>query len=190
MSDEFGGWQRVGGRRFQFYATEEEIAALLLEMLLPALAPYTVSGQEWRDESWQPFEHPLVEIRESLARHRDANHWIRSQVLTPQLSIKDIEPENVVQTLSFSGLILVQVGKTRQGRVSESNLGLVDRIRHEGTGRERKHLEYLRLYERLRRSMKKRLVVETRDWPMTARAADAHVRGDVTFAAEPVGLRE
>jgi hypothetical protein len=27
-------------------------------------------------------------------------------------------------------------------------------------------------------------------WPMTARAADAHRRGDVRFAAEPVGLRE
>jgi hypothetical protein len=67
------------------------------------------------------------------------------------------------------------------------------------TRRERRRPEYLRIFERLRRSMRQRLVVTTaytfpdgsvsESWPMTARAADAHSRGEVTFTANPVGLR-
>jgi hypothetical protein len=67
------------------------------------------------------------------------------------------------------------------------------------SGEERRQTEYMQIFERLRRSMRKRLVVATacalpngtvrEDWPMTARAADSHSRGEVTFAANPVGLR-
>lgn len=94
---------------------------------------------------------------------------------------------------------MVRLGSEWNGRVWEASIGIVDRIRRERTGREIRHVEYLRIFERLRRSMRKRLVVTTEyrvangsvseHWPMTARAADAHARGEVTFAAEPVGLK-
>jgi hypothetical protein len=191
--DEFAGWYRAGGHRLQFYATDAEIAEWLQEMLPPESAPYSIVGREWQDGRWQPFEYALAAIEGCFRRHRSANLWIRSDVLSPGLTGQD------EKRLSFDGLILVQLGSQRNGRLEEASIGIVDRIRHEATGRERRRPEYLRIFERLRRSMRKRLVVTTaytfpdgsvnESWPMTARAADAHSRGEVTFTANPVGLR-
>jgi hypothetical protein len=193
VGDELAGWYRVGGHRLQFYATDAEIAEWLLEMLPATFGPYSVIGQEWQDGRWEPFEYPLDRIIEVFEAPRQA--WIRSEVLSPQVPPGDDKRQ------SFGGLILVQPGSERNGRVGEASIAVVDRIRHELTGEERRQPEYLRIFERLRRSMRKRLVVATsytfpdgrvsRDhWPMTARAADAHARGEVRFDAEPIGLRE
>jgi hypothetical protein len=192
-ADEFAGWHRVGGHRLQFYATDNEIAEWLQEMLPSESAPYSMVGQECRDGRWQPFEYALAAIDECFMRHRSNNLWIRSDVLSPRLTGED------EKRLSFNGLILVQLGSKTNGRLEEASIAIVDRIRHEPTGRERRRPEYLRIFERLRRSMRKRLVVTTaytfpdgsvsESWPMTARAADAHSRGEVRFAAAPVGLR-
>jgi hypothetical protein len=200
MEDEFAGWQRVGGRRLQFYATDDEIAEWLLEMLPPRFGPYSVLAQEWAAGDWRTFEQPIKDIRDFFADHRNANFWIRSRVLSPGLVAEELSAPEDNKRLSFRGLILIQLGRDFDGRLDEASIGIVDRIRHETTGRERRRHEYLRIFDRLRRSMRKRLVVETvrtlpdgtttEDWRMTARAADAHVRGKVKFAAEPIGLRE
>jgi hypothetical protein len=191
--DELAGWYRVGGHRLQFYATDAEIAEWLQEMLPPESGPYSIVGQEWQDGRWQPFEYALAAIDECFMHHRDNNLWIRSDVLSPGLTGDD------EKRLSFNGLMLVQLGSQRNGRLEEASIAIVDRIRHEATGRERRRPEYLRIFERLRRSMRQRLAVTTEytfpdgsvseSWPMTARAADAHSRGEVTFTANPVGLR-
>ena len=194
MPADYAGWYRVGGRRIgSFYATADEIAEWLVETLPDEFAPYAVIGEETTPDGLRRFEDPLDRIRESFAR-RTPNHWIRSDVLSPHVPAGD----GVRQ--SFAGLILVQVGRERNGRVEDTSLAIVDRIRHEQTGEERVHRDYLRIFERLRRSIRKRLVVRTKytfpsgevgeHWPMTARAADAHVRGEITFSAEPVGLRD
>jgi hypothetical protein len=200
VSEEFAGWHRVGGRQLQFYATNDEIAEWLSETLPPSLGPYTVLGQEWEQGRWQAFEHPLDDVLEAFALHA-AGHWVRSSVLSPALSAADLRQPEDIKRLSYRGLIQVHVGREgADGRLSEASIGIVDRIRHETTGRERRRPGYLRIFERLRRSMRKRLVVETvytfpdgtvtEHWPMTARAAEAHARGDVQFDARPVGLRE
>jgi hypothetical protein len=186
-------WYRVGGSRLQFYATNDEVAELLEEMLLPEFAPYAVIGQEWRDDQWHPFEFALEQIREAF-RRRHVNYWIRSDVLSPGLTGTD------EKRVSFSGLILVQPGRPWHGRIEESSIAVVDRIRHTETGEERRQPEYRRIFDRLRRSMRKRLVVKTlrtfpsggtqESFPMTARVADAHTRGEITFNVEPVGLRD
>jgi hypothetical protein len=193
VGDEFADWYRVGGRRLQFYVTDAEVAEWLQEMLPEELGPYSLVGQEWQNQRWEPFEYPLAAISECFTDHRSANLWIRSDVLSPGLTGED------KKRLSFKGLILVQLGLEREGRLGDASIAIVDRIRHEATGRERRQPEYLRVFERLRRSMRKRLVVKTaytfpdgsvgEHWPMTARAADAHRRGEVTFTAEPAGLR-
>ena len=190
--DDFEGWYRVGGHRLQFYATDAEIADWLQKTLPTSHAPYSIVGQEWDGESWQPFEYPLDAIHECFSRRRNANLWIRSEALSRDLSGED------ETALSFSGLICVQLGHSRNGRIDEASISIVDRIRHETTGAERRQPEYLRIFERLRRSMRKRLVVTTAyTFPdgsvsegrrMTARAADAHARGEVTFSAAPTGL--
>ena len=196
MNDELAGWYRVGGHRLQFYATDAEIAEWLLEMLPATFGPYSVIGREWHDGRWEPFEYPLDKIVSAFQAHRGAvNWWIRSEVLSPHVPAGDDTRH------SFGGLILVQLGSERNGRLLEASIAVVDRIRHEVTGEERRQPEYLRIFERLRRSMRKRLVVATSytfpdgsvcgtHWLMTARAADAHTRGEVTFDAEPIGLRE
>lgn len=186
-------WYRVGGHVLQFYATDDEIVEWLREMLPTTFAPYRIVGKRWQEGRRQPFHYALDEITELLTLDRAASFWIRSDVLSPGLTGED------ERVLSFNGLINVQPGRKRNGRVGDASVGIVDRIRHESTGRERRQPEYLRIFERLRRSMRKRLVVTTLytlpdgsqsdHFLMTERAADAHSRGDVTFAAEPVGLR-
>jgi hypothetical protein len=191
VNEELDGWYRVGGHRLQFYATDAEIAEWLLETLPEPLGPYSVVGSEWKDGWRQPFELPLEEIMTALETHRGTiNWWIRSHALSPDVPAGDDERQ------SYGGLILVQFGSERNGRVRESSIAVVDRLRHAETGEERRQPEYLRIFERLRRSMRKRLVVETAyTFPdgrvsahsrMTARAADAHRRGEVTFNADPL----
>lgn len=194
MADSYEGWYRVGGSRFDFYATDEEIAEWLLETLPPEFAPYAVTGAEWieKERRWEAFEYPLAHVREAFARHRGSNFWIRSDQLSPQLRGDD-------KAVAYGGLILVQLGLERQGKIEDASIAIVDRLRHEETGEERRQPEYRRIFDRLRRSMRKRAVVETigtlpdgatvRPSRMTPRAAEAHVRGEVTFDAEPVGLR-
>jgi phosphoribulokinase len=66
MEIEFAGWERAGrGRLLQFYATHDEIAEWILEMLPPTFAPYTL-------------------LREGCARsaaHRDHGLVFRSRAL-------------------------------------------------------------------------------------------------------------
>jgi hypothetical protein len=193
MAESLDDWYRVGGSRLQFYATDDEVAEWLEEMLLGEFAPYAVIGQERSDDQWRPFEFALEQIREAF-RQRHVNYWIRSDVLSPGLTGTD------EKRVSFSGLILVQPGRERKGRIEDSSIAVVDRIRHIETSEERRRPEYRRIFDRLRRSMRKRLVVKTlrtfsdggtqESFPMTARAADAHARGEMTFDVEPVGLRD
>jgi hypothetical protein len=186
-------WYRVGGSRLQFYATDDEIAEWLEEMLPSEFAPFAVIGQERLEDRWHPFEFHLHAIRDAF-RGQHVNYWIRSNVLSPGLVGTD------EKRVSFSGLILVQPGRPWRGRVGDASIAVVDRIRHLETGEERRHPEYRRIFDRLRRPMRKRLVVRTlltfpdgateESFPMTARAADAHRRGEIRFDVEPIGLRD
>jgi hypothetical protein len=197
VAESYEGWYRVGGSRFDFYATDEEIAEWLLETLPSDLAPYAVVGEEWIEEEqrWKPFEYRLDEIRQAFTRHRDSNFWIRSDQLSPRIRGDDRVG------VSYGGLILVQLGfKREDGRIEDASIAVVDRLRHEITGEERRQPEYRRIFDRLRRSLRKRAVVKTmRTRPdggtdpsslMTPRAAEAHAQGEITFDAEPVGLRD
>lgn len=193
IAESLDDWYRVGGSVLQFYATDDEVVELLEEMLLPEFAPYALIGQEWRDNQWHPFEFGLAEGRDAFRRGH-VSYWIRSEVLSPGL------PGTDQKRLSFSGLIEVQPGREWQGRTSDSSIAVVDRIRHMQTGEERRQPEYRRIFDRLRRAIRKRLVVRTlrtlpsgetqESFSMTARAADAHARGEVAFDVEPFGLKE
>jgi hypothetical protein len=196
MAESFEGWYRVGGSRFDFYATDEEIAEWLVETLPPEFAPYAVIGADWIEEErhWEPFEYALAEISDAFARYRGSNFWIRSDQLSPRRHGDD-------EAVAFGGLILVQLGFEREdGRVEDASIAVADRLRHEVTGEERRQPQYRRIFDRLRRSLRKRAVVRTiRTFPdgskgpsslMTPRAAEAHARGDVTFDAEPTGLHD
>ena len=186
MDDDFTGWNRVGGRSLRFYAMDGEVADWLVETLPADFAPYVVFRELWEHPRFVVYERPIDDIARSFAEDRAARHWIKSAVLTPHLQQEDISVPSDLGKLSFNALILIRLGADRHGRRETATLGLVDRIRHDETGHERRQPEYLRIFERLRRSMRKRLVVPTEDWPMTAQAAAAHARGEVEFAASPI----
>jgi len=186
MAGDFTGWQRAGrGRSFQFYALDDEVGEWLIASLPPESAPYLVFREQSANGRLIVHEWPIDEIAASFAEDRNARHWIKSARLTPALQVEDVSLPRDLGRLSFSGLISVVLGADWNGRREETNLGLVDRIRHVETGEERGQPGYLGIFERLRRAMRERLIVETQDWPMTAGAAAAHARGEVTFAASP-----
>ncbi len=186
MVDDFTGWHRAGrGRSFQFYATDDEIAEWLLEMLQADFAPYVVFREKRVGSRLVVHERNLDDIERSFADDRNTRHWIKSAVLSPGLHPEDISAPNDVGKLSFNGLIAVRLGADWKGRREAAELALIDRVRNDETAEERRRSDYLRIFERLRRSLRKRLVVNTEDWPMTARAAAAHASGEVTFAASP-----
>jgi hypothetical protein len=57
MEIEFAGWERAGrGRLLQVYATHDEIAERILELLPPTFAPYTLLREEW--------VHPRLNVSE------------------------------------------------------------------------------------------------------------------------------
>jgi hypothetical protein len=187
MAGDFTGWNRVGrGRSLQFYATDDEMAEWLVETLPTEFAPYLVFREEWAHPKLVVHESRIEDIARSFSQDRRARHWIKSDLLSPTLHADDISVPNDLAKLSFSGLISIRPGDDRNGRREDADLGMIDRIRNERTGEERRQPNYLKIFERLRRSMRKRLVVPTEEWPMTARAAAAHARGEVTFAASPL----
>jgi len=183
MVSDFTGWHRVGGHSFQFYATDDEVAEWLLETLPAEFAPYIVFREDPKPPRLVVHEWDIADIRRSFTEDRDARHWIKSAVLSRDLNASDIFVPSDLGKLSFGGLISVRLGSDWKGRRETTDMGLIDRIRHDRTSAEQRQPEYREIFERLRRTMGKRLVVDTDDWPMTVRAEAAQARGAVTFAA-------
>jgi hypothetical protein len=130
VEDEFAGWYRVGGRTLQFYATDDEIAEWLRGTLPSADGPYAILGRQWHHDRWMPFEYRLDEIGTAFGLHRTASYWIRSNALSPGLTGSD------EKRLAWNGLINVQLSAPQpDGRLGEASIGIVDRIRHEQSGR-------------------------------------------------------
>ena len=155
----------------QFYATDEEIADWLVETLPGQYAPYVILREEWAHPRLAVHAYALDDVAASFVADRSARHWIKSEVLSPELDPRDVRRTDDLDRLSFSGLIAISVTAEFSGRIEPASIGMIDLIRHEVTGKERRQPEYLRIFERLRRSMRKRLVVETEDWPSTERSA-------------------
>jgi len=177
VAEDFDGWYRAGrGRSMQFYATDEEVAEWLVETLPVQHAPYVILREEWSHPRMVVHSYALDDVAASFAADRSARHWIKSEVLSPELEPRDVRRTDDLSKLSFSGLIAIRVTDEFSGRMEPASMAMTDRIRHEATGEERRQPEYLRIFERLRRSMRKRLVVETEDWPSTERSAVERAR--------------
>ena len=157
MAFDFTGWYRVGqGRSFQFDATDQEIAEWLVKTLPNEFAPYVVFREEWVHPKLIVHESRIEDLGRSFSQDRSARHWIKSERLSPGLKPDDISVPNDLGQLSFSGLISIRLGEDRNGRREGADLGMIDRIRHERTGEELRQTDYLKIFERLRRSAHKR----------------------------------
>jgi hypothetical protein len=58
----------------------------------------------------------LDEVAASIAADRSARHWIRSEVLSPQVEPREIRRTDDLGKLSFSGLIAIRVTDNFSGR--------------------------------------------------------------------------
>lgn len=157
---------RVGrGRRIDFVTTLGELQDLLHGALRADEGPWALTGvdlvrTEARRYRQQSFVCPTIELAtcDKTAVHHRINVWAWSGALTQRLPRPSERYERVC---SFNGFIGVQrSGDWSSGGGGEAALMVVDRVRHL-SGDERHHAEYRRVFERLRRALRKRLVAET-----------------------------
>jgi hypothetical protein len=177
---ELDDWFRTGrGHRFDFFATNEDVQEWLLIALQPAYAPFTLAGYHT-----VPFECQITEFMQCRA-DRDGtirwNFWICSKMLTPELPLQpDIRLDKLC---SLSGLVGLQHGFMRRVRnprdpaitryQAASSISVVAEVYNQQTGAVRSYPEYKKIFETLRRRIRRSLVYTT-----ITRFADGSERED------------
>lgn len=156
-------WQRYGrGKIVQFFATDEEVCEFLEECLPREFAPYSLlwvrfieDGNKYRHEYVASDLGDFLELRAQGVW----KFFLRSKVLTPGAFPESTAP--VDWSWSFSGLVNIQQGRLRQGRQEWSGLGIVDKAQNKETGEIVSHEGYLKIFNVLKKSLRKRLLYNT-----------------------------
>ena len=180
----------------QFYATDEEIADWLVEKLPGQYAPYVVLGEQWASPHLAVHAYALDDVATSFSADRPARHWIKSGVLSPELDPREIRRPDDMGKLSFSGLIAIRVTDEFGGRIEPASMTMVDRIRHETTGEERRQPEYLRIFERCEvrcanvSSSRLRTGRARNVQPSSARSSTDHLRNTVLLGGSTALRRD
>jgi hypothetical protein len=188
-------WHRYRSSRFDFFATADEIKQFFLNELPQTYAPYSlVATKERIDErnfSSGIFEHSTARIIDMAVRER-LQFFLRSQPLTPDLDearapfVCD-RPTDWEYQINYAGLILIQYGSFGVGNW---DLCVVDEVCHEPTGKILKHDGYRKLFNAMKKLIRKKLIVwgmydfgsVQQEWKrpiMTARFADELREGAV-----------
>jgi len=160
-------WFRIGrGRELQFFATDDEVQSWLLNFLPEEYAPYSLVGADLIKKGKiyieQGFEFDISELEKAMYEKDETrwHYWIRSKVLTPELRL--ITGERITWTLSYSGLVSLQHGRELQNMGRDaSSIGIVERVKNEKTGEIRHHKDYLRIFNSLKRKVKRTLCYST-----------------------------
>lgn len=193
------GWHRPGGHRLDFFAARDELQALVDLGLPDALAPWHLTGADlvprpdqpdrYYEVPWTSADLDLATAARTPSGRARTNLFIWSEQLTRGELPR--EPGIAYETLcSLNGFLLVQPGRQDDlARFRPSALCIVDRSVNATTGEERRYPEYLRVYHRLCRLIRRRLIapsVQTSpdgdDWEnthikWTAGAIAAHADG-------------
>jgi len=172
--EDVDSWFRLGrGHSFEFYATDNEVQEWLLTILSAEYAPYRLVGEDSIKEGKVYVQHPFsCEVAEFLRCRQAAGElctqfWLLSTVLTPELPL---QPGAWLTAMySYNGLINLQHGwmqrepvhRTRPLAKTASSIGLVDRVYHRDTNEVRQHEAYLRLFNAMKRAIRKSLVYTT-----------------------------
>ncbi len=204
---ELGQWVRTTpGLSIQFFALCEELQGWIMECLPPDLGPYALvtvtprtiqqSVQVWVARQWR-----LWELRDivSFGWGKDFVHlWLVSNTLTPVLPIEISDNENtIVRVYALNGFVNLQRFVGVDGALGALSVGMVHKFVNVQTHMVIEHTGYVRVFEDLRRAIKKKLVYssihvfpdgsrfeETRFQRMTAGAVEAYKSG-VRFANLP-----
>jgi hypothetical protein len=158
-------WSRVGGREFQFFATDEEIRDWLLTALPENFAPYHLVGADVVAEGGryvrEPFRCELEQLPSYIRRSPPLRDMfdIWSEVLTPGLELR--RGQRIEAVYSLNGLVGVQQGMMRRERRDVSRITVVAKVQHLATGKIVEHPGYPEVFESLRRAIKKAVCYTT-----------------------------
>jgi hypothetical protein len=196
------GWFRPGDHRLDFFATLDELQELLDVGLPDALAPWHLTGADlvprpdqpdrYHQVPWASSDVDLSTASQSPIGKARTNLFVWSAQLTS--GELPCDPGQTYESLcSVNGFLLLQLGRLDNlARLSPASLCHVDRFVSAATGEERRYPEYLRVYNRLRRLVRTRIIapsVQTfpdgtawvnEDVRWTAGAVAAHAAG-ITF---------
>jgi hypothetical protein len=160
-------WSRVGrGRVLQFFATDDEVQEWLLCALPAEYEPYTLVGAdlvqvEKKKFVEKGFEFDIDELKKAMYEGDKIRwqYWIRSKVITPELDFS--RHKMISWILSYSGLVGLQHGSYNKNKwvegQSASSIGIVDQIKNDETGEKVHHKEYVNVFRKLNREIKKHL---------------------------------
>ncbi len=159
-------WLRRGGHRFDFFATDEDVQSWLNSGLLEGYEPYSLCGASRRLEGGIVEQDTFMIRPGDFWMHRKSNpsnweYWIFSEKLTPVGGIRD-QLKAIDRVASVNGLVLLQHGSYNRDKLDCSSLCVVDKLVHSGTLEEMEFEEYLKIFTRLKRVIKKDLKYSTR----------------------------
>jgi hypothetical protein len=194
-------WDRLGGREFQFFATDAEVRDWLVQALPTKYAPYRLLGADVVSDGeryvQQPFRCEIEELPSCIRRSPPlrTNFWLWSEGLTPRLELH--RGERVDAVCGLNGLVLLQQGGMRRERRDVSRIAILDKVGHRLTGEIVQHTGYLEVFQALRKRIKKAVCYTTvwlypngmefeddRLGPWTEGAVREHEAG-VLFVARP-----
>lgn len=157
-------WCRYGhGHNFPFYATHKEISDIFLEAMKPTVDEAYICGVDLLKKEGEKFYkeyaflYPLEELTRCLKEHPEAlNYGIGLEHLTSSKQLYKLSNSGII---SLNGLINLQIfnGPMRMTNcIPPSRLGIVGRILSLSDNETLvEHTEYLKLYNKLKRVMKK-----------------------------------
>ena len=152
------------GRRFSFFACEEEITDVMNSALPGEYAPYSLIATYLEKERHgkKYVEKHIVGGMDELSRLR-SHTWkffIHSTVITPDL--RTCVESRFSACLSLSGLVCLQHGLVRRGKSEETDITFVNKVENIQSGAVVEHVEYGRIYSAFKRAIQKRLVFGTK----------------------------
>lgn len=198
----YGEWFRRGrGNEQQFFALDSEIDRWLSEELPREFWPWHLFSEdqvkEGRTYSQRLVRWPNLELSACRAQNNRTSFWVGSRRISPKV----IEQLSDPRDLTANGFILVQQHE-RRGKRDLGRIAVAGRHENARTGELREHAEYLRVFQSLRRRIRKDLTyttvtetdfgifVDDRLSLMTTAAADAARAGIVHFTRQPGPLLE
>jgi hypothetical protein len=108
--------------------------------------PVLILREEWAHPRLAVHAYARDDVAASFVADRSARHWIKSEELSPALEPRDVLRTDDLDRLSSSGLIAISVTAVFSGHIEPASIGMIDLIRHEVTGEERRQPEYLRTF--------------------------------------------
>jgi hypothetical protein len=165
--DDVHHWRRMkGGSRFQFFATDAEIQEWLETSLIEQYAPYSIVGCDVvkSDTRWKAYNRVVFvcDPADFIACQRATSpprsiFFLCSLSLTPDIDSILVRAEET--QFALNGFVqLIQGHRLRDGRLDESSLAVNASVMNVSTGEERRYPEYVRVFQALRRAIRKALV--------------------------------